>query len=132
MEKPQHKTTECNEPLDWAPVQGAAMDVLDWALDIARRLARRDVQAISAVERVRHFLLRRMLGYPAHVRLADVTLTLRLIMDAIQRDLSRVDALGLPFERMQFPSASELWERAVPRHFNPAQWLGSLLRSATN
>jgi hypothetical protein len=76
---------------------------------------------------------KRIAGQPAHVRVDDVLFTFGLIIGAIDRDLGPIDMAGPWFAPpMRLPSASELWERTLPRHFNSELWIGgSPLRFAT-
>ncbi len=121
------------DPLDWTPLFGAFQQAFEWALDVAARLAHDYPEEVDAVERVRSFMRKRIAGQPAHVRVDDVLFTFGLIIGAIERDLGPVEALGPWFAApMRLPSAAELWERTVPRHFDPARWIGNtVLRFAT-
>lgn len=121
------------DPLDWTPLFGAFQEAFEWALNVASRLAHDYPEEVDAVERVRVFMRKRIAGLPAHVRVDDVLFTFGLIIGAIERDLGPVETLGPWFAApMRFPSATELWDRTVPRHFNPAQWISSTaLRFAT-
>ena len=125
---PEH---DCADPLDWTPLFSAFEQAFEWALDVAAQLARDYPEEVEAVERVRAFMRKRIAGIPAHVRVDDVLFTFGLIIGAIERDLGPVDALGPWFAPIHLPSAAELWERAVPRHFNPLHTLASALHFAS-
>jgi len=130
------------DPLDWTPLFGAFRQAFEWALDVAAQLAGDFPEEVAAVERVRRFMRKRIAGIPAHVRIDDVLFTFGLLIGAIERDLGPLDgptderaafdalaAWRLPMP-MHLPSANNLWDRAVPLHFHPAQRFGSSLRNA--
>lgn len=135
MKKSQKKNViraperDAGDPLDWTPLFGAFQQAFEWALDVAARLARDYPEEVEAVERVRTFMRKRIAGQPAHVRVDDVLFTFGLIIGAIERDLGPTEMLAPWFAvPMRLPSAAELWDRTVPRHFNPGVWLNELAR----
>jgi hypothetical protein len=120
------------DSLDWTPLFSAFDQAFEWALDVAAQLARDYPEEVAAVERVRTFMRKRIAGLPADVLVDDVLFTFGLIIGAIERDLGPIDTLGPWFAiPMHLPSAAELWERTIPRHFHLAQQLASALRLAT-
>ncbi len=159
MKKPRTKQrnvirapeSDAADPLDWTPLFGAFQQAFEWALDVAAQLAHDYPEEVAAVERVRRFMRKRIAGIPAHVRVDDVLFTFGLLIGAIERDLGPLDAIGAAdavdaldafdvFDAlgswfapmpMRLPSAAELWDRTVPRHFHPAQRIGSSLRFAS-
>ena len=54
----------------------------------------------------------------AYLKIEDILFTFGLIIGSIERDLGPVSNLGPWFAApgMRFPGATELWERALPRH----------------
>jgi hypothetical protein len=105
-------------PLDWTPLFQAFKEAFEWALDVAAHLARDYQEEVDAVERVRSFMRKRIAGEPAHVKVEDILFTFGLIIGSIERDLGPLASVGPWFGApgMRFPSATELWERALPRH----------------
>ena len=94
----------------------AFKDAFEWALDVAKRLARDYPEEVEAVERVRSFMRARMAGQNPIVPVDDVLFTFGLVIGAIERDLGPLDLLGPSFAMpMRLPSACELWERSFPR-----------------
>lgn len=123
---------DASDALDWTPLFSAFRQAFEWALDVAAQLARDFPEEVAAVERVRLFIRKRIAGVPAHVRTDDVLFTFGLIIGAIERDLGPLDMLGPWFAApMRLPSAAELWDRTITRHFQPAQHFASSLRFAT-
>ncbi|MFT3693835.1 MAG: hypothetical protein QM831_11880 [Kofleriaceae bacterium] len=94
----------------------AFKDAFEWALDVAKGLARDFPEEIEAVERVRTFMRQRISGIEAEIPVDDVLFTFGLIIGAIERDLGPIGVLGPWFAvPMRLPSAQELWERSFPR-----------------
>ena len=116
--------------VDWKPLYRALQNSIDWALDIAAKLAAPYPEEVDAIERVRSFVRAKLLGRPAQVRIADVMLAFGIIIAAIERDLSATEADAregrAPFRMsvgvsaappvFRIPTASELWESAVTHH----------------
>jgi hypothetical protein len=61
-------------------------DVIDWALDIARRLSREDENDREAIENVRAFVRAWLEGRRADVPLSDVLTTIGILFAAIDLD----------------------------------------------
>jgi len=115
--------------LDWKPLYRALHDSIEWALDIAAKLAAPYPEEVEAIENVRAFVRAKLAGQAATVRLVDVMLTFGIIIAAIETDLgpqSRVllspmhsvvtnSMASLP-RVIRIPAASELWEPAVTQH----------------
>jgi hypothetical protein len=109
---------EGGDPLDWASLFGAFKEAFEWALDVAKNLARDYPEEVEAVERVRAFMRKRIAGMPAHIRIDDVLFTFGLIIGAIDRDLGPVEHMGPWFAPpIRLPSAADVWERLFPRQF---------------
>jgi hypothetical protein len=120
--------------LDWKPLYSALRDSIEWALDIAAKLAAPYPEEVEAIENVRAFVRAKLAGEEAQVRLVDVMLTFGIIVAAIETDLgpqSRVllspmhsvvtnSMASLP-RVIRIPAASELWERSVTQHCPGAQ-----------
>jgi hypothetical protein len=110
---------EDGDPLDWERLFRAFKEAFDWALDVAKQLARDYPEEVDAVERVRQFMHKRMDGRPAHVKVEDVLFVFGLLIGAIERDLGPVANLGPWFAAeptARFPGADELGDRVVPQH----------------
>src|SRR5450432_4714591 len=98
-------------PLSWTPMFQAFREAFEWALDVARNLARDYPEEVDAVERVRAYLRKRIAGETAPAPVDDVLFTFALIIGAIERDLGPVGMLGPWFApAMKLPSASDFWE----------------------
>ena len=103
-------------PPDWTPMFQSFREAFEWALDVAKQLARDYPEEVAAVERVRAFMQKRIAGETAHVPADDVLFTFALIIGAIERDLGPVGVLGPWFvPAMKLPSASDFWERSFPK-----------------
>lgn len=102
--------------VDWGPLYQALEEAFEWALDIARSIARDYPEEVAAVERVRAFMRKRVAGLPAELPFEDIMLTFALIIGAIEQDLGPVARL-VPWlvTSMRCPSSTELWERPYPR-----------------
>jgi hypothetical protein len=72
---------------EWQPLFAAIKDVIDWALDIAKKLSRDYVEDIEAIERVRTSLHAWLDGRPCAVDVSDVLLTIATILAQIEIDL---------------------------------------------
>jgi hypothetical protein len=115
--------------LDWKPLYHALRDSIEWALDIAAKLAAPYPEEVEAIENVRSFVRAKLANQPAQVRLVDVMLTFGIIIAAIERDLgpeSRTLLAPMHFavtnsmaslpRVIRIPAASELWEPSVTHH----------------
>ena len=137
MSKKKDKTSDPNErnpmtdegDLDWKPLYSALRESIEWALDIAAKLAAPYPEEVEAIENVRAFVRAKLAGEAAKVRLVDVMLTFGIIIAAIERDLGPQSRMllspvhfavtssmaSLP-KVIRIPSAAELWESAVTQH----------------
>lgn len=132
--KEKTKPTERNSmrdegDLDWKPLYRALHDSIEWALDIAAKLAAPYPEEVEAIENVRAFVRAKLAGQAATVRLVDVMLTFGIIIAAIERDLdgdSRMLLKPVHFavtnsfaslpKVIRIPAAPELWEPTVTHH----------------
>ena len=104
-------------PEDWTPLFAAFREAFEWALDVAKHIARDFPEEVEAIERVRTFMRKRIAGETAHIRVDDVMFTFALIIGAIERDLGPVSHLGPWFATpMRLPSADELSRNRIPHH----------------
>ena len=72
---------------DWQPLFNRLRDTIDWALDIARKLARGDQEEIDAIEHTREYLYAWLEGRRVDVDLRDVLTTLAILFAAIELDV---------------------------------------------
>src|SRR5215813_6551194 len=63
---------------DWQPLFARLQDAIDWALDIAKTLARDYEEEVEAVERVRGYVLAWLDGRRVDVDMNDVYTTLAI------------------------------------------------------
>jgi hypothetical protein len=127
--KPKRNVMRDAGDLDWKPLYRALHDSIEWALDVAAKLAAPYPEEVEAIENVRAFVRAKLAGKPAEVRLRDLMLAFGIIIAAIDRDLTPdgravlapirvafdVSTRVLP-DRFRIPAAWELWEPAVTRH----------------
>jgi hypothetical protein len=71
---------------DWQPLFSRLRDAVDWALDIAIKLARGYEEEIEAIERVRGYFHAWLDGRRVDIDLNDVLTTLALLFAAIEID----------------------------------------------
>ena len=80
---------------DWQPLFAAINDVIDWALDIAVKLASRHCpEDIEAIEKVRACFHAWLDGKPCEMDTNDLLITLATILAAIEIDLG-IDSVEL-------------------------------------
>ena len=79
---------------DWQPLFAQLIDVVDWALDIATRLARDYEDDQDSIENVRTFVRGWLDGRPVEVPLTDVLSTVAILLSAIELDLG-IDSVSL-------------------------------------
>lgn len=122
MSKPKKKTRDTAPdpsiagPEDWTPLFAAFREAFEWALDVAKNIARDFPEEVDAIERVRTFMRKRIAGETAHLRVDDVMFTFALIIGAIERDLGPVEHLGPWFATpMRFPGADEIARIQFPK-----------------
>ncbi|HEU0037111.1 MAG TPA: hypothetical protein VFQ53_41160 [Kofleriaceae bacterium] len=72
---------------DWQPLFARLQDAIDWALDIAVRLARDYDEEIEAIERVRGYVRAWLEGRRVDIDLKDVYTTLAILFAAIELDV---------------------------------------------
>src|SRR5260221_9360731 len=72
---------------DWQPLFARLLDAIDWALDIAVKLARDYDEEIEAIERVRENLHAWLEGRHVDIDMDDVLTTLGILFAAIDIDL---------------------------------------------
>ncbi len=115
--KPDPDDPSSAGPENWMPLFAAFHEAFEWALDVARHLARDFPEEVAMVERVRSYLRKRIAGEAAHLRIDDVMFTFGLVIGAVERDLGPVRHLGPWFApAMRLPSADELAHRTTPHH----------------
>ena len=79
---------------DWGSLFHQLPGVIDWALDIAAKLARDDDEDLDAIENVRAFVDGWLDGRRAEVPLTDLLTTIAILFAAIEFDLG-VDSVSL-------------------------------------
>jgi hypothetical protein len=72
---------------DWQPLFARLQDTIDWALDIAVRLARDYDEEIEAIERVRGYVRTWLEGRRVDIDMNDVYTTLAILFAAIELDI---------------------------------------------
>ena len=127
--KPTRNVMRDAGDLDWKPLYRALQDSIEWALDVAAKLAAPYPEEVEAIENVRAFVRAKLAWQAATVRLVDVMLTFGIIIAAIERDLepegrallapiglaSRVSTPSLA-NVFRIPAAPSLWEPTVTHH----------------
>lgn len=73
---------------DWKPLFARLQDTIDWALDLAAKLARGYEEDIEAIERVRGYVRAWFAGNKIDIEVGDVLTTLAILFAAIELDLS--------------------------------------------
>jgi hypothetical protein len=94
--KTKKKTSERGKVVtDWQPLFAAIKDVIDWALDIAVKLASRHCpEDIEAIEKVRTCFHAWLDGKPSEMEVDDLLLTIATILAQIDIDLG-IDGVDL-------------------------------------
>ena len=112
---------------EWKELVRTLQESIDWALDIAAKLAAPFPEEIEAIENVRTFVKARLVGRPAMVKIADLAITFAVLLTAIERDVLEHWRTALAPIRHVFglkeaglrafriPGAAELWETTM-RH----------------
>ena len=72
---------------EWHRLFAQLRETLDWAFDIAKKLARDDDEEREAIERTRSYVHAWLAGRPAEIDMRDVLTTLAIIFAAIEIDL---------------------------------------------
>ena len=88
---------------DWRPLFARLQDAIDWALDIARKLADGDEEEIDAIERTRGYVHAWTDGRRVEVDMNDVLTTLAILFAAIEIDLG-IDSAPIFEPLRRFPS----------------------------
>ena len=72
---------------DWQPLFARLQDAIEWALDIAVKLARDYDEEIEAIERVRGYVRAWLEGRRVDIDVDDVLTTLAILFAAIELDV---------------------------------------------
>jgi len=72
---------------DWQPLFARLQDAIEWALDIAVKLARDYDEEVEAIERVRGYVRRWLEGHRVDIDMNDVLTTLAILFAAIELDV---------------------------------------------
>lgn len=72
---------------DWQPLFARLQDAIDWALDIAVKLARDYDEEIEAIERVRGYVHAWLEGRRVDIDMDDILTTLAILFAAIELDV---------------------------------------------
>lgn len=87
---------------DWQPLFARLQDTIDWALDIAVKLARDYDEEIEAIERVRGYLHGWLEGRRVEIDMNDVLTTLAILFAAIELDVG-IDSSPVVHAMRGFP-----------------------------
>ncbi|MFT3700193.1 MAG: hypothetical protein QM831_44010 [Kofleriaceae bacterium] len=99
---------------DWQPLFKQLESTIDWALDLAVRLARDYEEEIEAIERVRSYVRGWLAGRRIDLDLNDLLTTLGILFAAIELDegiesVSWIEPLrAFEHTRLHFPGAAEI------------------------
>ena len=83
---PRGSTSSRGLARDWHRLLARLREMLDWALDIATKLARHDDEEIGAIERTRGYLHAWLAGRAVELDMNDVITTLAILFAAIDLD----------------------------------------------
>ena len=72
---------------DWEPLFARLRDTIDWALDIAKRLARDYEEDVETVERVRFYVHAWLEGRRVDIDMTDIYRVLAILFAAIELDV---------------------------------------------
>lgn len=113
---------------DWRPVLRRLHDAIEWALDLAVKLAVDIDEDIEAIERTRGYVRAWIEGDPVDVDMDDVLTTLAILFAAIELDLGidsspMIDSLRLAEHMLHLPgspfhTSPTVVIRRVPRRRN--------------
>jgi hypothetical protein len=92
---------------DWDEVFMHLQDAIDWALDIAIKLADGDEEEIEAIERVRGYAQSWLEGDQVDVDMSDVWTTLAILFAAIETDVG-IDSSPLLEPLRRYPTKLHL------------------------
>ena len=99
---PRGASTGRNVVRDWQPLFVRLQDAIDWALDIAKRLADGDEEEIEAIERTRGYVYAWLEGRRVDIDMNDVLTTLAILFAAIELDLG-IDSSPMLAPLRSFP-----------------------------
>ena len=92
---------------DWKELFSRLRDAIDWALDLARTLAREDDDELDAIERTRGYVHDWLAGRPVEIEMSDVLTTLAILFAAIEIDLG-IDSSAVFRPLRRFPERIHL------------------------
>jgi hypothetical protein len=92
---------------DWQPLFTRLQDAIEWALDIAVRLAKDDDDEIEAIERVRDNMRAWLEGRHVEIDVNDVLTTLAILFAAIELDTG-IDSSPMLTPLRTFPTVLHL------------------------
>jgi hypothetical protein len=92
---------------DWQPLFARLQDAIDWALDIAKKLARGDEEETGAIERTRGYVYAWLEGRRVDVDMRDVLTTLAILFAAIEIDIG-IDSSPMLSPLRSFPPVMHL------------------------
>ena len=92
---------------DWQPLFARLQDTIDWALDIAVKLARDYDEEVEAIERVRDYMHGWLEGRRVDVDMNDVLTTLAILFAAIELDIG-IDSSPMLAPLRSFPTVMHL------------------------
>ena len=81
-------------PPSWQPLFQRLIEVVDWSLDIAVRLAGDDDDEIDEIENVRDFIHGWLEGLRVEIPVTELLTTIAIIFSAIELDLG-IDSVSL-------------------------------------
>lgn len=85
---------ENNKESEWTPLLAHLVEVVDWALDIACKLADGDEDEIEQIENVRDFVHGWLEGRRAEIPVSELLTTIAIIFAHIELDLG-IDSVSL-------------------------------------
>ena len=88
---------------DWRELFTRLRDTINWALDLARKLANHDEEELEAIERTRGYLHDWLAGRPVEIDMNDVLTTLAILFAAIEIDLG-IDSSAVLRPLRSFPA----------------------------
>jgi hypothetical protein len=96
---------------DWQPLFARLQDAIEWALDIAKHLAREINDDVEAIERTRGYVRAWIEGRPVDVDMNDILTTLAVLFAAIELDLGidsspMLESLALCERLLHLPGAA--------------------------
>ena len=104
---PRGSSTGRSMVRDWQPLFARFQEVIDWALDIAVKLANGYDEELEAIERVRGYFRAWIDGRRVDVDSNDVLTTLAILFAAIELDIG-IDSSPLLAPLRSFPTVMHL------------------------